>query len=268
VDREIIVGITGASGAIYAARLLRALESCGEVGVVHLVVSRHARVAIREELDIPSAGPLDLKRFIGVAARRIRLHDLDAVEAVISSGSHRTEGMVIAPCSVGTLGKIANGISDSLLTRAAEVCLKEGRRLVLVVRETPLSRVHLVNLLKASEAGATIMPAMPSFYARPQTVEELVDQFLARVLDHFGLEHHLGRRWQPGDDVAGAPAVPSRKPSQLRGPVRPSASDAPAPRASSDPGRQNPSQLRGPVRPSASDAPAPRASSDPGRQKR
>ena len=105
--------------------------------------------------------------------------------------------MVVAPCSVGTLAKIANGISDSLLTRAADVCLKEERKLILVVRETPLARVHIENMLRASATGATIMPAIPGFYAHPSSIEEIVDQFLGRVLDHLDLEHDLGRRWQP-----------------------------------------------------------------------
>ena len=197
MGKEIIVGVTGASGSVYAARLLLALERAPGVDTVHLVVSRHGRVALQEELDIPAAGALDLKRLLGAASERIRLHPIDAVEACISSGSYPTAGMVVVPCSMGTVARIAHGISDSLLTRAADVCLKERRPLVLVARETPLSVVHLKNLLAAAEAGATVLPAMPSFYSRPRTVEDVIDQILARVLDHFKIEHDLGRRWNP-----------------------------------------------------------------------
>lgn len=194
--KELVVGVTGASGAVLAARLLAALERAPDVGAVHLVLSRHARVSLREELDVPSEGPLDLKRLVGFEPHKVRLHDDHAVEACISSGSYRHDGMVVIPCSMGSVARIAHGISDSLLTRAADVCLKEGRKLVLAVRETPLSRIHLANLLKAAEAGAVILPPVPAFYARPASIDDVVDQFLARLLDHLGIEHDRGRRWQ------------------------------------------------------------------------
>jgi 4-hydroxy-3-polyprenylbenzoate decarboxylase len=188
--------VTGASGAILAARLLAALDRLEGVGLVHLVVSRHARTSLREELDIPSDGPLDLKRLLGFAPARIREHEEHAVDACISSGSYRHAGMAVVPCSVGTAARIASGISDSLLTRAADVCLKERRPLVLAVREAPLSRIHLANLLRAAEAGAVILPPVPAFYARPRSIEEMADQFVARVLDHLGLDHAIGSRWR------------------------------------------------------------------------
>lgn len=195
VGKEVVVGITGASGAIYAVRLLKALETSPEVATVHLVVTRHGRVAMAEELGGPHQGALDLKRLLGVTPERVRVHDNDAVAALIASGSHRTAGMVVIPCSAGTLAKIAAGVADNLLTRAADVHLKEGRKLLLVLRETPLSRIHLKNCLAAAEAGATILPPMPSFYTHPRDLGELVDQFVARVLDHLGLEHEIGTRW-------------------------------------------------------------------------
>ena len=198
MGREVVVGVTGASGAIYAVRLLSALERAPDVSTIHLLVTGHARIALREELDLPCEGPLDLKRLLGVEPAKVRLHPLDAVGACIASGSWPTAGMVVIPCSMGTAAKIAHGISDSLLTRAADVCLKERRKLILAVRETPLSTIHLRNLLAASEAGALILPAMPAFYSKPASIEAMVDHYLGRVLDHLGLDHRLSRRWQGG----------------------------------------------------------------------
>ena len=196
---RITVGITGASGQLYARRLLRALAVCRGHDGVDLVVSQQARVALDEELDVGREGPLDLAALVGGEAGHIRLHDNGDVAAPIASGSQRSLGMVIVPCSMATVARVAGGVSDSLLTRAADVCLKESRRLILVARESPLSIVHLRNLLAAAEAGATILPASPPLYHRPKTVDDMVDQILARVLDHLGLDHELGRRWRSVD---------------------------------------------------------------------
>ena len=201
-DVNVIVGVTGASGSIYARRLLVALDSSEAIDGVDLVVSSAARKTLRHELDVPSDGTLDLTLLLGRAPRKVRLHPIDAIDARIASGSNRSHGMVVIPCSVGTVARIANGVSDSLLARAADVCLKERRPLILVVRETPLSTIHLRNLTRAAEAGARIVPAMPAFYGRPKTIDDLVDQFTARVMDHLDLEHRLGERWRGGASEA------------------------------------------------------------------
>lgn len=197
MSQELTVGITGASGGLYARRLLLALEAAPAVEVVNLVVSAHARTALEHELGVPRTGPLDLKRLAGTEPFKIREHAIDAVDSRIASGSNPSLGMVVVPCSMGTVARIAHGISDSLLTRAADVCLKERRRLVLVPRETPLSRVHLQNLLHAAEAGAIILAAMPAFYHHPHSIEDVADQLVARVLDHLAIAHTLGRAWNP-----------------------------------------------------------------------
>ena len=201
MDRAVTVGVTGASGSCYAARLLRALGQ-SDVDQIHLIVSRHARVAIREELDITADGPLDLELFVGGPTNKIRIEEDHAIESRVASGSNPSLGMVIVPCSMGTLARIVHGTSDSLLTRAADVSLKERRKLLLAVRETPLSQVHLRNMLAAAEVGATIMPAMPAFYARPKTVDDIVDHFVGRILSHLGVAHDLSRRWQPRTDTS------------------------------------------------------------------
>jgi 4-hydroxy-3-polyprenylbenzoate decarboxylase len=179
---RILVAITGASGALYAQRLLDTLAATGHE--LHVVLSQYAQAVITEEL----AGGLRLP------ARAI-LHSLRSMRAPFASGSNAPEAMVIIPCSMGTLGRIAHGSSQDLLLRAADVALKEKRKLVLVPRETPLNLVHLKNLELLLLAGATILPANPSFYSRPQTVEQVADTVVARVLDHLGIEHQLAVRW-------------------------------------------------------------------------
>ncbi|MGO8677262.1 MAG: UbiX family flavin prenyltransferase [Limisphaerales bacterium] len=179
---RILVAITGASGAVYAQRLLDNLDTTRHE--LHLVLSQYAQAVITEEL----AGGLRLP------AGAI-LHGLKSMNAPFASGSNAPEAMVIIPCTMGTLGRIAHGFSNDVLLRAADVVLKEKRKLVLVPRETPLNLIHLKNLELLLLAGATILPANPSFYSRPQTVEQVADTVVARILDHLGIEHQLGVRW-------------------------------------------------------------------------
>lgn len=180
--KRIIVGITGGSGMIYAKHFLDALEGNAEV---HLVISDGARlVASYEDVN------LDGYPFIYEDNRKI--------DARIASGSFRYDAMVVVPCSMKTLSAIANGYAASLITRAADVALKERRKLILVPRETPYNRIHLTNMLAANDAGAIIMPASPPLYNHPKTIDDLADMMAARILDHCGIEHDLGTRW--GDE--------------------------------------------------------------------
>ncbi|MEX2152777.1 MAG: flavin prenyltransferase UbiX [Gemmatimonadaceae bacterium] len=189
----IVVAITGASGAPYAVRLLDQLLAADRP--VWLIVSSHGLRLLRTELDLDSVDAL--RKHVGVDAwrRLVTVYDDADRGAAPASGSARNAGMVICPCSMGTLSAISVGASRSLVERSADVMLKERRPLVLVPRETPLSAIHLQNMLRLSRAGAVILPAAPGFYSRPQTVQELVDFIVARVLDQLGVEHALVRRW-------------------------------------------------------------------------
>ena len=197
-DRPIVFALTGASGAPYAVRLLEALVAARRR--VQLVVSSHGLRLLRTETDMLSVD--DLREHVGVAGfdAHVTLFDDGDRGAAPASGSALTAGMVICPCSMGTLSAIAAGSSRSLVERAADVTLKERRRLVLVTRETPLSEIHLENMLRVTRAGAVVMPAAPGFYHRPGSVDDLVDFVVARVLDHLGVEHQVGRRWKGEDD--------------------------------------------------------------------
>ena len=179
-----VVGISGASGVIYGVRMLDALRDLGVES--HLVVSRAALLTLSQETDL---SPDDL------SARADVTHRLADVGAVVASGSFRTMGMVVAPCSVRTMGEIATGVTSSLLTRAADVTLRERRRLVLMVRETPFHLGHLRTMTALTEMGAIVAPPLPAFYARPQSIEEMVDQSVGRVLDLFGLDWAPVKRW-------------------------------------------------------------------------
>ncbi len=179
---RIVVAITGASGSIYAQRLLDNLAP--DRHELHVVLSKYAQAVITEELPGGLRLPPDS-----------RLHGLKSMQAPFASGSNAPEAMVIIPCSMGTLGRIAHGYADDLLTRAADVTLKEKKKLILVPRETPLNLVHVRNLELLLLAGATILPANPSFYTRPQTIEQVADTVVARVLDHLGIPHQLVARW-------------------------------------------------------------------------
>lgn len=189
---RIVVGVSGASGAAYGVRALEALK---ELGVeTHLVISRAAALTLSSELGLT---PADL------AERADRTYRVQDVGAAIASGSFRALGMLIAPCSVRTMSEIATGVTSSLLTRAADVTLKERRPLVLMVRETPLHLGHLRTMAALAEMGATIAPPLPAFYAGPQTINEMVDQSVGRVLDLFGLDWAQTRRWSGLGEDAG-----------------------------------------------------------------
>ena len=183
--RPLVVGISGASGVIYGIRLLEVLKGHPEVET-HLVLTKPAERTIAEE----TAWDLGAVRALAAV-----VHPVGDIGASIASGSFPTMGMVVAPCSMRTASAIAYCQADNLLTRAADVTLKEGRKLVLVVRETPLHRGHLKVLLAASENGAVILPPMPAFYTKPRSVAEIVDHTVARVLDQFGVAHALSSRW-------------------------------------------------------------------------
>jgi 4-hydroxy-3-polyprenylbenzoate decarboxylase len=183
MEKEFVVGVTGASGTCYARRLLDVL--CTKA-TVHIIVSDVAqRIAAHEGVVLSG---FDAK-----------YHDINHMFSDIASGSYRYDGMVVIPCSQKTLAAIAHGYSDNLITRTADVCLKEHRKCVLVTRETPLSGIHLANMVTAHQAGATIMPACPGFYHHPTTIDDLVDMVVSRVLDHLGVEHTLTERWSGAD---------------------------------------------------------------------
>ncbi|MBI2879175.1 MAG: UbiX family flavin prenyltransferase [Candidatus Rokubacteria bacterium] len=183
---RLVVGISGSTGVIYGIRLLQILAGRPEVET-HLVLTNPAKRTILHETEftIPE-----------VEALATCVYDIRDIGAAIASGSFKTAGMVVAPCSVKTLSAIANCYADNLLTRAADVTLKEGRRLVVVFRETPLHAGHLRQMLRLAEAGGVILPPMPAFYHHPRTIEELVDHTIGRVLDRLGIEHDLVKEWQ------------------------------------------------------------------------
>jgi flavin prenyltransferase len=197
---ELTVAITGASGAIYAHRTLVHLAASGVVERINLIVSESAKTVAMVELgfDLREADAKKINRWINLSedAKIIRLHRLDNLAATPSSGSHPQAGMIIVPCSMGTLGAIASGAGTNLIHRAADVTLKEGRKLVVVPRETPYNAIHLENMLRLAHAGAQILPASPGFYHRPQTIEGLVDHLVFRILDQFAIPHSTATRWK------------------------------------------------------------------------
>jgi len=193
--KKLIIAITGASGVIYAKRLLEILSQ--KDYFIHLTISEAGAVIIQDELDIE----INLEDFkseflTGFPADNIIYHHFSDIKAPISSGSYKTDGMIIVPCSMNTLGAIAAGIANNLIHRAADVCIKENRKLVLAPRETPLSSIHLENMLKLSQMGVCILPAMPGFYHKPQTIDEQVDFIVCKILDGFEIENNLIRRWE------------------------------------------------------------------------
>jgi 4-hydroxy-3-polyprenylbenzoate decarboxylase len=186
---RLVVGISGASGVAYG---LRALDACRELGVEsHLILSKAAALTLSQEAGLTVAE---------VNGRADVVHKVGDIGAAVASGSFRTLGMIIAPCSVRSMSEIATGVTSSLLTRAADVTLKERRPLVLMIRETPLHLGHLRTMVRLAEMGAVIAPPLPAFYAKPQTLEEMVDQSVGRALDLFGLSWTPVRRW--GEDIA------------------------------------------------------------------
>lgn len=183
---RLVVGISGASGAVYGVRVLQALKALGVE--THLVLSKAAEITLAHETDLKPAA---------VRALASHVHAPGDLAAAPSSGSFRTDGMIVAPCSVKTLAEIASGATTNLLSRAADVTLKERRRLVLLVRETPLHAGHLRNMLTVTEMGAIVAPPVPAFYARPASIEAMIDHTVGRALDLFGLDAGLARRWDP-----------------------------------------------------------------------
>jgi 4-hydroxy-3-polyprenylbenzoate decarboxylase len=195
-NKSVVLGVTGASGAIFARRMHQMLEADARVGKIHLVISGSGLKVLREELGLNVAKRAGVPALLAGRPTRKTVYLLDSdVGASIASGSHPVDGMVVIPCSTGCLAQIANGIASTLIERAADVCLKECRRLILAIRDAPFSRVHLENMLRAQAAGADIFPIIPAFYHRPQTIEDLVTQFCCRVLAHLGLEQEQQFRW-------------------------------------------------------------------------
>jgi len=195
--RRYVVGITGASGSLCARSVLRHLSRHPEVERVHAVLSAFSLQTLSAELGRKAADEAEGLRLLldGEMSDRIVLHRSGDMAASISSGSYPTDGMVVVPCSGGTLAAIANGTSANLLHRAAEVTLKERRPLVLAFRETPISLVHIENMRRAAQAGAVLYPLTPAFYNRPQGMDEIVEHFTARIFDLLRLPHSLGKRW-------------------------------------------------------------------------
>jgi len=195
--RRYVVGITGASGSLCARSVLRHLSRHPEVERVHAVLSAFSLQTLSAELGRKAVDEAEGLRVLldGELSDRIVLHRSGDLAASISSGSYPTDGMVVVPCSGGTLAAIANGTSANLLHRAAEVTLKERRPLILAFRETPISLVHIENMRRAALAGAVIYPLTPAFYNRPQSLEEIVEHFTARLFDLLRLPHTLGKRW-------------------------------------------------------------------------
>lgn len=196
VQRKLVVGISGASGVIYGIRMLEALRDAGVE--THLILSKAAEMTLAYETDLK---PRDLRDMADVS------YAIGDVGAPCASGSFPSDGMVIAPCSMKSLAEIATGVTSSLMGRAADVVLKERRRLVLMTRETPLTLVHLRNMTTVTEMGGIIAPPVPAFYARPESLDALVDHSVGRVLDLFGIDSDLVRRWktdEPARDAAGS----------------------------------------------------------------
>lgn len=195
-NQIVTVAVTGASGAILAQKALELLEGDSRVARIHLVVTEAGQRLFAEELGI---SPGDLKqlpnRLLNRPAAKIEVLPNRDIGASLASGSYAVDSMLIIPCSMGTLAAIASGVSDDLVSRAADVMLKEGRRLVLCVRDTPFNRIHLENMLRAQQAGAVIMPAIPAFYHQPKTIDELVTQFVCRVLAQIHLPQEQMFRW-------------------------------------------------------------------------
>jgi flavin prenyltransferase len=192
VQRKLVVGISGASGVVYGIRLLQALRTAGVE--THLILSKAAEMTLAYETDLK---PRDVRALADVS------YAIGDVGAPCASGSFPSDGMVIAPCSMKTLAEIATGVTANLLSRAADVVLKERRRLVLMARETPLTLVHLRNMTTVTEMGGIIAPPVPAFYAKPDSLDDMVDHSVGRVLDLFGIQSDLVRRWKT-EDVSAA----------------------------------------------------------------
>ena len=207
--RQLVVGITGASGAPYALRLLQQLAKADVHA--HVVITPYGRQVLAEETDVRQP---TVENLAGVADAPLTIYSHLDLGARISSGSFQTDGMVICPCSSNTLSAVASGLADNLVTRAAMVTLKEARRLVLVPRETPLHQIELENMLRLSRAGAVLCPASPGFYHRPQRVDDLINFVVARVLDLLQIRHELPVRWDPDRAVTPPPDQGTSEPGR------------------------------------------------------
>jgi 4-hydroxy-3-polyprenylbenzoate decarboxylase len=196
---NITLAVTGASGSMYASAMLRALAADDRVGHINFVASENSLRVFAEELGISGRNGL-AEKLLGAASTKLRQHADSDIGASIASGSYLSSAMIVLPCSMGTLAAIANGLASNLIQRAADVCLKERRPLVLCVRETPFNRIHLRNMQLAAEAGATIFPAIPTLYNRPQNTTEMAKQFVDRVLAHIGLPQPNAYQWQADED--------------------------------------------------------------------
>lgn len=194
--RNITLAVTGASGSIYAAEMLRALVADSRVAKINFVVSDNALRVFAEELQFSGRNGL-AEKLLGAPNPKVQQHPEGDIGANIASGSYPTNAMVILPCSMGTLAAIANGLASNLIQRAADVCLKERRPLLLCVRETPFNRIHLRNMQLASDAGAVIFPVIPTLYNHPQDIAEMARQFVNRVLAHIDLPQPGAYQWQP-----------------------------------------------------------------------
>ena len=202
--KTISAAVTGASGALCARALVRMLDADPRVERVHFVITPSGMRVLSDELGITARDPREMPAVLaGKAAPKFEALLNTDIGASIASGSYPVDAMVVLPCSMGTLGRIAGGLADDLVCRAADVCLKEGRKLVLCARETPLSRIHLQNMLRAQEAGAVIMPVIPAFYLGAESMDDLVTQYVCRVLEQLGLPQQQQRRWQ-GQKVTAA----------------------------------------------------------------
>jgi len=201
---ELTVAITGASGTIYAHRTLQLLAASRVVETVNLIMSATAATVAQVEMgaNLRDTSAEAINEWLGLesGSKMIRYWRLDNFAAKPSSGSNKQAGMIVVPCSMGTMGAIASGAGTNLIHRAADVCLKEGRKLVLVPRETPYNAIHLKNMLKLTHAGARILPASPGFYHRPKTIEDLVEHLCFRILDQFDIPHSKKSEWK-GDEV-------------------------------------------------------------------
>jgi flavin prenyltransferase len=192
---NLTLAITGASGSLYAVEMLRALVADARVTKINMVASESALRVLAEEMEISGRNDL-VERMLGVRSEKVQQHIDANIGANVASGSYPSEGMIVLPCSMGTLAGIAQGLASNLIQRAADVCLKENRPLILCVRETPFNRIHLRNMQLASDAGAVIFPVIPTLYNKPQSTAEMALQYVQRVLAHIGLPQPGAYQWQ------------------------------------------------------------------------
>src|SRR5271169_5402513 len=193
--RTLTVAVTGASGSIFAKHLLDTLDRDGRVATINLILSDSGLRVMAEELEVAGRNDI-IPKLLGRLSQKIRQQNNTDIGANVASGSYQTDAMIVLPCSVGTLARIANGMAIQLIERAADVCLKERRPLILCVRETPFNLIHLRNMTLAAEAGATIFPVIPAFYFRPSTIDDIAREYVNRVLAHVGLNQPDAYQWK------------------------------------------------------------------------